>query len=260
MRDRIRERLTEYRAEALQSIRDVLYRTKSELSGRGRTKSYAWYRAINKDYEAGFAQYMDRSVNFIRQVAPASWAEYADEFRDAANKLKQEIIAKIDHDNHRAGALPENAMRVQSRNELDVALNKIIKRKVEDFELGVMEGKGMSATTQNTVNIIGSNISNSVLQITQSGKDTISKETAQKLEQLVNSDEIKALPENDRLEVLDRVDDIVKELQAPTTDKGKVHRGLKRLGDFISSVGSKVAAAVVAQVAVAYAKAQGIIP
>ena len=42
----------------------------------------------------------------------------------------------------------------------------------------------MNATTNNTVNIIGSNISNSVMKITQSGKDTISKDTAQALEQL----------------------------------------------------------------------------
>jgi hypothetical protein len=258
MRDRIRERLTEYRAEALQSIEDALYRTKSELSGAGRTKSHAWYRAISKDYEAGFAQYMDRSVNFIRQVAPASWAEYADEFRDAANKLKQEIIAKIDHDNHRAGALPENAMRVGSRNELDVALDKIIKRKVEDFELGFMEGKDMIATTNNTVNIINSNISNAVVQITQSGKDAISKDTAQKLEQLVNSDEIKGLPEESRLDVLDQADAVIKELGSPVTDDGKVVRGLKRLGNFISSVASQSVSKVVAELAVAYARAHGI--
>jgi hypothetical protein len=34
---------------------------------------------------------------------------------------------------------------------------------------------------------IGSQISNSVLEINQSGRDTISKETAKKLEQLVNN-------------------------------------------------------------------------
>ena len=96
----------------------------------------------------------------------------------------------------------------------------------------------MNATTNNTVNIIGSNISNSVMKITQSGKDTISKDTAQALEQLVNSEEIKALPEDDRLNVLDQVEDVVEQLKAPTTDGGKVHRGLKRLGKFLSSVGS----------------------
>jgi hypothetical protein len=51
-----------------------------------------------------------------------------------------------------------------------------------------------------------------------------------------------------------------KELSAPTTDKGKVHRGLKRLGNFISSVASKSVADVVAQLAVAWAKANGMIP
>jgi len=188
---------------------------------------------------------MDQSVNFIRRVAPGSATEYADELRDGGNKLKQEIMAKVKH---------------ELRGQLDPALDKIIKRKVEDFELGYVEGREMNATTNNTVSIINSNISNAVVQITQSGKDAISRDTAQKLQELVNSEEIKALPEKTQLDVLDQVGDLMKELQASTTDKGKVHRGLKRLGDFISSVGSKVAAAVVAQVAVAYAKAQGIIP
>ena len=62
----------------------------------------------------------------------------------------------------------------------------------------------MSPTTQNTGSIIALNISNSVLQITQSGKDTISKETARKLLELVNSQEIKALRKNEQLDVLDR--------------------------------------------------------
>jgi len=73
----------------------------------------------------------------------------------------------------------------QLSGQLVPAIDKIIKRKVEDFELDyVEEGGGMNATTNNTVNIIGSNISNSVMKITQSGKDTISKDTAQALEQL----------------------------------------------------------------------------
>jgi hypothetical protein len=201
------------------------------------------YLAINTDNETGFVEYMDQSASFIRQVAPGSWAEYADELRDGGHRLKQEIMARVEH---------------ELRGQLDPALDKIIKRKVEDFEWNI-EGKEMNATTQNTVNIISSNISNSVVQITQSGKDTISKETAQRLEQLVNSQDIKALPEEERFNVLDQVDDVVKELQAPTTDVGKVHRGLKRLGNFISSVGSKVVADAVAQVAVSWAKANGMI-
>jgi hypothetical protein len=260
MRDRIRKRLTEYRDEALQSIGDALNSTKSKLSGASRTNSHAWYRAINNDYEAGFAQYMDQSATFIRQAAPASWAEYADEFCDGANKLKQEIMAKIDHDNHLAGALPENSIRVRSRNELDAALDRLIKRKVEDFEFGIVEGRDMSATTHNTVNIINSNISNAVVQITQSGKDAISKETAQKLQKIINSDEIERLPEDIRLDVLDQADDVIKELNVPVTDKGKVHRAMKRLGNFISSVASKSVANLVTQLAMAYAKAHGMIP
>ena len=107
--------------------------------------------------------------------------------------------------------------------------------------------------TQNTVNIINSSISNALVQITQSGKDAISKDTAQKLQELVNSEEIKGLPEDDRLHVLDQVDDLIKELQAPTTDKGKVHRGLKRLGNFISLVASNALAQIVTKLATAWA-------
>jgi hypothetical protein len=154
---------------------------------------------------------------------------------------------------------PGNSIAVQLRNDLDATLDKLIERKVEDFEIGFVEGKEMNATTQNTVNIINSTISNAVVQITQSGKDAISKETALKLQELVNSEEIKALPDDDRLEVLDRVSDLIEELQAPTIDKGKVHRGLKRLGGFLSSVASNSVAEIVAQAAVAWATANGLI-
>jgi hypothetical protein len=192
---------------------------------------------------------MDRSANSIRQVAPGSLAEYADELRDGGNTLKQEIMAKIDHD----VAVSGNSIGAQLRNELGAALDKLIKRKIEDFEFGIIEGKDMNPTTHNTVNIINSNISNALVQITQSGKDTISRETALKLQELVNSEEIKGLPEDDRLHVLDQVDDLIKELQAPTTDKGKVHRGLKRLGDFISLVASNTMAQIVTKLATTWA-------
>jgi hypothetical protein len=194
------------------------------------------FLAINRDNETGFAKYMDQSANFIRHVAPGSWAEYADELRDGGTKLKQEIMAKVKH---------------ELRGQLEPVLDKLIKRKVEDFELGYVEGKNVNATTHNTVNIINSNISNSVMQITQSGKDAVSKDTAQKLKDIINSEDIKRLPEESHLNVLDQADDVIKELSAPVTDKGKVY-----LGNFISSVASKSAADVIAQLAVAYAKAQ----
>jgi hypothetical protein len=96
------------------------------------------------------------------------------------------------------------------------------------------------------------------MQITQSGKDTISKDTALKLQELVNSDEVKGLPEPTRLEVLDQVTDLIKELKGPT-DTGKVHRGLKRLATFLQSVAANAMAGTVAQMAVAYATAYGLI-
>jgi hypothetical protein len=249
MRDRIRARLREYRTKALLSIVAAVNKTKSKFSGAGRLNSHGYYRSINENNEAGFAQYMDRSATFIRRAAHGSCAEYADELRDGGNTLKREIMAKMD----REVAVSGNSIGAQLRNELEAALDKLIKHKVEDFEFGIMEGKDMNPTIQNTVNIINSTISNAVVQITQSGKDAISKETALKLQELVNSEEIKALPDDDRLEVLDRVSDLIEELQAPTTDKGKVHRGLKRLADFISSVASNAVAQIVTKLATAWA-------
>jgi hypothetical protein len=248
VRDQIRERLTEYRTEALEGIGTTVNRTKSKASETGRTNSHAYYRAINEDNKAGFAQYMDRSADYICQVAPGSGAEYADELRDGGNKLKQEIMAKIDHDltpsRHSAGS--------QFRTELRAALDKLIKHKVEDFEFDIMEANDVTPTIQNTVSITNSTNPNLVVQSTQSG-NAISRDTALKLLELVNSDEIKELPENDRLEVLDQVTDIVKELNAPTTDEDKVHRGLERLGEFLSQVASNTVAETVAQAAIAYA-------
>jgi len=241
MRDLIRKRLRENRGEALESIAIAINRTKSKFSGS--LTSSRCYLAINKDNEVGLAEYMDRSIHFIRRVASGSWAEYADELWDAGQKLKQEIMDKMAHD-------PGAKMWAEVKGQLDTALDKIIKRKVEDFELDyVEEGRGMNATTNNTVNIIGSNISHSVMQITQSGKDTIWKEIAQKLQEVVNSEEIKGLPEQTRLDVLDQAEAVIDQLNKPVTDVGKVQRGLKRLGGFISSVASKSLGEIVTQLA-----------
>jgi hypothetical protein len=244
MRDRIRKRLTEYRTEALHSIAVAVNKTRSMAAGSGNLGSSRLDLVINENTKFGFAEYMDQSIAFIRHVAASSWPEYADELRAAGNKLKEEIMADT---------------KSKLRAQLSEALDQLIRRKVEDFELGYVEAKDMTATTNNTVNIINSNISNAVVQITQSGKDTISKETAQKLEQLINSQEIKGLPENDRLDVLDQADEVIKELSSPATDDGKVVRGLRRLGRFISPVASKATTEIVTQLAVAYARAHGII-
>ena len=245
MRDRIRKRLREYRAQALGGIEVAVNRTRSKAAGYGNLHSSRLSLTINDDTKAGFAEYMDQSIKFICHVVPSSSAEYVDELWDGGHKLKQEIMANT---------------KSELRAQLSETLDKLIERKVEDFELGFVEGKEMNATTHNTVTIINSNISKSVVQITQSGKDAISKDTAKKLQEIINSDEIKALPEETRFDVLDQADDVIKELSAPVTDKGKVHRGLKRLGNFISSVASKSVADVIAQLAAAYAKAHGIIP
>jgi len=128
MRERIRKRLTEYPAGAIQSIGYAVSRTRTELRERGQTNSDEWYQAINKDNEAGFKKYMDQSAKFIRQVAPGSAAEYVDELYDGGQKLKQEIMAKTDH-----VAASGNSIAVQLRSELEAALDKLIERKIEDF-------------------------------------------------------------------------------------------------------------------------------
>jgi len=128
MRERIRKRLREYRAEALDGIMVAVNRTRSELRGNGRTNGHEWYQAINKDNEAGLAKYMDQSAKFIRQIAPGSSGEYVDELYDGGQKLKQEIMAKTDH-----VAAPGNSIAVQLRTELEATLDKLIERKVEDF-------------------------------------------------------------------------------------------------------------------------------
>ena len=243
MRDRIRKRLTEYRAEALRKNAVAVSRTRSKASGTGTLHGSRINLVINEDTKTGFADHMDQSANFIRRAAPGSSTEYADELRDSGQKLKQEIMADT---------------KSKFTDQLSEALDQLIKRKVEDFELGNIEGREMSTTIQNTVNIINSNISHSVVQINQSGKDAISKETANKLEQLVNSEAIKGLPDDEQLDVLDQANAVINELSAPVTDDGKVVRGLKRLGKFLSEVASQAVAKLVAELAVAYAKAHGL--
>jgi thiamine kinase-like enzyme len=153
--------------------------------------------------------------------------------------------------------LPGSSELVRLTNELEPALDKIIERKIENFELEYNEGKGMNATIHNELNIINSEITNSVLQINQSGRDAISKETANKLEQLINSDEVKRSPEQTRLQVLDQVTDLIRELKGTPTDTGKVRRGLKRLAEFLRSVAASAMADMIAQAAIAYAGGSG---
>ena len=93
------------------------------------------YLFINEHNKTGFAQYIDRSANFIRYVAGLSASQYADELRDAAKDFKYEIMAKMDRDNFMEWALPGNPERYQLRNELELALDKLIERKLEDFRL-----------------------------------------------------------------------------------------------------------------------------
>src|SRR5262245_15442995 len=128
MRERIRKRLKEYRAEALQTIGIAVIRTRSQLSSKSRTNSHAWYQAINKENEAGFAKYMDQSAKFIRQVAPCSSVEYVDELYDGGQKLKREIMAKTDH-----VAASGNSVAVQLRTELEAVPDKLIERRPRPF-------------------------------------------------------------------------------------------------------------------------------
>ena len=89
-------------------------------------------------------KYMDQSASFIRHRTGSSASQYAGELRDAANKLKEEIIVRMDKANWMAQTFPKNSERVQLRNDLEEALDKLIKRKVEDFEFGYIEGRDIS--------------------------------------------------------------------------------------------------------------------
>lgn len=139
MRDLIIRRLAEDRAGALHRIAVAVNKTRSKAAGSGNLGSSRLDLVINENTKVGFAEYVDQSIAFIRHVAAGSWPEYADELRSAGNKLKEEIMADT-----------KSKLRVQ----LSEALDQLIRRKVEDFELGYVEAKDMTATTNNTVNII----------------------------------------------------------------------------------------------------------
>src|SRR6516162_4656745 len=122
MRNLIRKRLTEYRIDALDNISVAANNTKANFANHGALNSDRLYLFINEHNKTGFAQYIDRSANFIRYVAGLSASQYADELRNAANDLKYEIMAKMDRDNFMEWALPGNPERYQLRNELELAL------------------------------------------------------------------------------------------------------------------------------------------
>ena len=50
----------------------------------------------------------------------------------------------MDKANWMAQTFPKNSERVQLRNDLEEALDKLIKRKVEDFEFRYIEGRDIS--------------------------------------------------------------------------------------------------------------------
>jgi len=60
MRDQIRRRLEEYRAEALERIGIAVNRTKSKAVGS--LHGSRVHLTINEDNKVGFAEYMDRSI------------------------------------------------------------------------------------------------------------------------------------------------------------------------------------------------------
>ena len=193
MRNLIRKRLTEYRIDALDNISVAANNTKANFANHGALNSDRLYLFINEHNKTGFAQYIDRSANFIRYVAGLSASQYADELRDAAKDFKYEIMAKMDRDNFMEWALPGNPERYQLRNELELALTN--SSNVSSKILGWLHrGKRYECNNAQHLNIIRPNISNAVVQITQSGKDAISRDTARKLEQIINSEEIKGCP------------------------------------------------------------------
>src|SRR5215510_10046380 len=118
MRNLIRKRLTEYRIDALDNIAVAVNNTKANFAKHGALNSDRLYLFINEHNKTGFAQYIDRSANFIRYVAGSSASQYADELRDAAKGLKYEIMAKGDRNKFMELALPGDSELYQLRNKL----------------------------------------------------------------------------------------------------------------------------------------------
>ena len=261
MRDRIVKRLAEERTDALESIAIAVSKTTDKARTNGALGNSRLYLSIDEDHKTGVATYIDQCARFIHQVAGSSFLNYQKELCDELNELKRQLMDKMERQHRVKTAFPGNSSRAEQRKRLGPALDNIIKRKLEDFQLGIIEGQKMepkdAKVTHNTVNIINSNISNAVMTITQSGTDTVSKEVAKKIEEIMNLEEIKALPEATQLEVLDHAEVVVDELNKPILDEGKVLRSLKRLGSFLKNTGTEVAAKFAAELAVAWAKSHG---
>jgi len=256
-------RLMEDREAAVQEVEIAKNKTKSEAAKHGALNGSRVQIYINEDIKHGLAAYLDRSAKFITHVAGPSHNLYANELREAASALKQDVLGKLDHESKMEMAFPGSAERATFRRILELDLDKIIKRKLEDFELAFVEGNKMASpptnsVTHNTVNIINSNISDTVLTITQSGKDDTLKMIAQKIDQMLKLDEIKNLPEPEHVEVLDHSEVVINELDKTVPDTGKVLRGLKRLGTFLTNTGTEIAAKVIAETTVSWARAHGI--
>lgn len=261
MKELIAKRLAEDRAEQLDRVEIAKSGVKSKAASHGALNGSRRYLSINEVTKSGLGDYLDQSAKFIRQVAGVRSLEYAIELRDAGNKFKEEALTRFDREMTMTRAFPGHSERVAFRKQLVQAMDKIVARKVEDFQLGIIEGEKISPggdVTVNSINIVNSTITDAVLTITQSGKDSLLKDVAQKISDLVKSDEITELPENNRLEVLDHSENIISELNTPAADNGKVLRALKRLGFYLGSAGAEVGSKVLAELAVAWAQAHGL--
>jgi hypothetical protein len=85
MRERIRARLKQYRAEAVDSIGAAVNRMKSTFSGAARMNGRPYYLAINKDNEAGFATFSGlNKITAIHKI----WNNMTKEPRDTCDVPK----------------------------------------------------------------------------------------------------------------------------------------------------------------------------
>lgn len=257
----ITNRLESDRADQLEKIEKARITIKSNAMFLGAKDGPAIYVTTNEEIEREFEDFIDQSAKFIHHVAGEEFRDYEDELRKTAGQLKLDILRTLDENNYMTRAFPGNSTRVRMRDEHALALDKIIKRKLQDFSLGVIGGVKVNSSqnnvTHNTVNIINSNISETILTITQSGKDAHVKDAAQKIEEMLKSEEITKLPEDMKIEVLDHAEIVVTELNKQSPDNAKVLRSLKRFGSFLKSAGTDVAAKLIAEITVAWAKAHG---
>lgn len=246
-REMIAKRLREDRADALQKVRIGQAEIIADAAHRGALGNSRIQFALGEKTEAIFEEFLKSCVEFVRHVARDGDDRCEDQIAEAGDALRGEIMESL----RQRGNV--NALADLS-NWLPEKLDKRTRRAVEDYKLDFEPGKPPMTSPTNQVNIVNSKISNAVVNIVQSGKDTSLKDIAQNIQKVLDLAEVKNLPPEKRLDISDQAEVIVAEIGKAQPDEGKIKRGLKRFGEFLTTVGLDVGAKIVAEVLVAMAR------